>query len=65
MPTPFLPLVMAEEFHQSSTQIGLVPWQQVSLKRRKKNEYECIKSRKKDDEQIMKDVVNAGKRVGL
>eukprot|EP00434_Breviolum_minutum_P041355 symbB.v1.2.036788.t2/scaffold5276.1/size31176/2 len=24
MPTPFLPLVMAEEFHQSSTQIGLV-----------------------------------------
>ena len=33
MPTPFLPLVMAEEFHQSSTQIGLVSWQQVLCKR--------------------------------
>ena len=26
MPTPFLPLVMAQEFGQSSTQIGMVSW---------------------------------------
>ena len=63
MPTPFLPLVMAEEFHQSSTQIGLVSWQQVWCKRPETRTNMC-QIAKKDDERIMKDVVNAGKRVG-